>query len=166
MSGLILGQDTDASTRPQREVRVNSLGEIYQAQFANIEQDADAAADDSDKTFTVPADEQWRLISIYVLLTSTSDVGDRQLDIEITDGTNLLMKAVAGAVQPESNAYTYVFALGNPQETSFTNDVMYRLLPSGLILPAGYEIRVYDSAAIQAAADDMTVRILHETASL
>jgi len=39
---------------------------------------------------------------------------------------------------------------------------MYRAIPANLVLPAGYKVRVYDSAAIDPAADDMAVNMLVE----
>jgi len=124
---------------------------------------SDATANDSDKTFTVPAGVTYIPHSIAALLASTADVGDRQLDVLLTDGSdNVIAKYQAGAVQPASQSYTYVFAVNHPQETGFTGDVMLRALGEGIPLPAGYKIRVYDSAAIAATADDLTVRIMVE----
>lgn len=131
--------------------------------WENIIQVSDAALNDSDKTSTVTAGKQWAIKSIYAQLISTATVGNRQLDVLITDASdNELSKLVAGAVQAASLTRTYVFAPYNPQETAFTNGLMFRALPGGLILPAGYKIRIFDSAAIDAAADDLTIRLLVE----
>jgi hypothetical protein len=131
--------------------------------WENLVQQADITADDSDKTFTVPAAKQWWLKSLYASLISTAVVGNRQLDVLITDGDdNPVCKAVAGAVQAASLTREYVFAPGNPQETGFTNGLMYRAIPDRLVLPAGYKIRVYDSAAIDPTHDDLTLRLLVE----
>ena len=124
---------------------------------------SDAAANDSDKTFTVPASKTYIVHSVAALLVSTSDAGNRQLDVLLTDASdNVIAKYVAGAVQPQSQSYTYVFAVNHPQETGFTGDVMLRALGENIPLPGGYKIRVYASAAIQATADDLTVRIMVE----
>lgn len=129
----------------------------------NIVQSVDTALNDSDKTITVPAGKQWVLKSLYAKLISTATVGNRQLDVLITDdGDNIFAKFVAGAVQAASLTREYVFAPEHPQETGFTNGGMLRALAGELALPAGYKIRIYDSAAIDAAADDLTVRLLVE----
>ena len=134
--------------------------------FIGVSQQVDAAANDSDKTLTVPAGKAWRVSAIHVTLVTTATVGNRQVDILITDGSdNLLMKYQAGAVQAASLTRVYCFAPLHPQETGFTATIMLRALASELILPAGYKIRIYDSAAIDAAADDMTVRALVEEMS-
>ena len=134
-----------------------------QGPFPNIVQQADAALNDSDKTLTVPAGKQWGLRSVYAKLISTATVGNRQMDVLVTDGSdNIVAKFVAGAVQAASLTREYVFAPAQPQETGFTTGVMLRALAGDLVLPAGYKVRVYDSAAIDAAADDLTVRLLVE----
>jgi hypothetical protein len=126
-------------------------------------QQADAAANDSDKTFTVPAGKAWRLASVYAQLVSTATVGNRQLDVLITDGSdNPVARYKAGAVQAASLTREYIFAPQHPQETGFTGTTMLRALGEALVLPAGYKVRVFDSAAIDAAADDLTARLLVE----
>jgi hypothetical protein len=128
-----------------------------------MSQQSDATLNDSDKTFTVPSGKAWRLVAITARLISTATVGNRQLDVLITDGSdNLLIKYQAGAVQAASLTRDYHFAPNHPQDTGFTNGVMLRALGSDLVLPAGYKVRVYDSAAIHAAADDLTARLLVE----
>lgn len=134
--------------------------------FPNIVQQADAALDDSDKTLTVPAGKQWGLRSVYAKLISTATAGNRQLDVLVTDAAdNIVAKFVAGAVQAASLTREYIFAPQHPQETTFTGGVMLRALAGDLVLPAGYKVRVYDSAAIAAAADDLTLRFLVEEMS-
>jgi hypothetical protein len=131
--------------------------------WVNIVQSVDTALNDSDKTITVPAQKQWVLKSLYAKLISTATVGNRQLDVLITDAAdNIFAKFVAGAVQAASLTREYLFAPQQPQETAFTGGLMLRALAGELTLPAGYKIRVFDSAAIDAAADDMDVRLLVE----
>lgn len=134
--------------------------------FPNIVQQADATLNDSDKTLTVPAGKQWGLRSVYAKLISTATVGNRQLDVLVTDASdNIVAKFVAGAVQAASLTREYIFAPQHPQETGFTGQVMLRALAGDLVLPAGYKVRIFDSAAIDAAADDLTVRLLTEEMS-
>lgn len=132
-------------------------------QFLNLAPQSDAALNDSDKTATVPANKQWHVRSVSVRLITTATVGNRQVDVLFTDAADvLLIKVAAGAVQAASLTRDYVFAPGLPNDTAFASGAMARGLPAGLVLPAGYKIRVFDSAAIDAAADDMTVQLLLE----
>ena len=129
----------------------------------NITQQSDAALNDSDKTLTVTAGKSWLIRSIFVQLISTATAGNRQVDVLLTDASdNILFKYQAAAVQAANLTRQYMFAPSHPQETGFTGAVMLRAIADNIVLPAGYKIRVYDSAAIDAAADDMTVRLLVE----
>ena len=122
---------------------------------------ADITANDSDKTITVPAGAQWHLMSLYVQLVTTATVGNRQVDVLITDASdNPIYRYKAGAVQAASLTREYIFAPQHPQETAFTGTTMLRAFADHLVLLAGWKLRIYDSAAIDAAADDLTVRYL------
>lgn len=122
---------------------------------------ADETADDSDKSFTVPAGRMWEIISIWVELTSTATVGNRQMQVDIQDsGSDVVMAVAAGAVQAASLTRNYLFGDHLPDLTAFrAGDLLSTPIPP-LQLPAGFIVRVYDSAAIAAAADDMIVQML------
>lgn len=123
---------------------------------------ADETADDSDKTFTVPADTEWQLLSIWVEYTSTATAGTRQLVVEIQDSSNDVIGQIrAGATQAASLTYYYQFAAGMADLTAVRDtDYLMCPLPPTWILPAGYKVRVYDNNAIDAAADDMIVQMI------
>lgn len=123
---------------------------------------AEEVADDSDKSFAVPASTQYQVLWIWVELTSTATVGNRQMTIEIQDSAaDVIGRWKAGAVQAASLTRNYCFAPSNADLTAFrdTTFLMTPIAPT-LLLPAGYIIRVYDSAAIAAAADDMVVQCM------
>lgn len=113
----------------------------------------DALADDSDKSFTVPAGQKWEIIGIYVLYVSTATVGNRVLAVAITDGTNQMTYGQAATVQPASQTYTYQIAPNFAFSGAGTQT--FPIMP--LVMQPGWVIRVYDAAAVDAAADDMTV---------
>jgi hypothetical protein len=125
---------------------------------------AEETENDSDKSFTVPASTQWRVKSIWVELTTTADVGDRVIGVEIQDSAaDVILKIEAGAVQAASLARYYAFAPWQADLIAFRgagSDLLLTPLPPDLVLPAGYIVRVYDTAAIAAAADDMIVQML------
>ena len=121
----------------------------------------DAAINDSDKLIVVPAAKQWIIQSVAVNLISTASVGNRQIRVDIRDGSaNLLASVAAGAVQAASLTRDYTFAPGLVNQTVFVDDILITSFPEGIILLPTYDVRVYDSAAIDAAADDMIVRLL------
>lgn len=122
---------------------------------------ADETVDDSDKSFTVPAGRMWEVTSIWVELISTAAVGNRQIVVEIQDSAaDVVLAIAAGAVQAASLTRNYTFAPHMPDLTSFrAADLLMTPIPP-LLLSAGFVVRVYDSAAIAAAADDMVVQML------
>jgi len=122
---------------------------------------ADETADDSDKVFTVSADEEWQVLWIWVEYTSTAAVGDRQLVIQIQDEADDVVGEVrAGVVQAASLTYYYMFAAALADLTAERDtDYLMTPLPAGLVLPAGYDIRIYDNNAVDAQADDMIVQM-------
>ena len=63
--------------------------------------------------------------------------------------------------QAASLTYNYLFGVGVSDLTAVRSStfLMTPLVP--WILPAGYKVRVYDSAAVAAAADDMVVQMLY-----
>lgn len=123
----------------------------------------DAALDNSNKTFTVPAGEMWKLNWAHITLISTATVGNRQMEMQIFDASNNLMMSVsAGTTQAASLTRDYHFMQGTDRETAFVASELQTPFPADLYLPAGWKIRFRDSAAIAAAADDMTVAMQYQ----
>jgi len=129
---------------------------------------ADEADDNSDKEFTVPANTEWEILSIWIEFVSTAVVGDRQLCVEIQDDSDdVILQVRAGAVQAASSTRYYTFAPSVVDLTAFRDtDYLSTAFPAGLVLPAGCDVRVYDNAAVDAAADDMNVQMLVRTRSV
>ena len=121
----------------------------------------DAVADDSDKSFT-PA-KRWRIQAIVVVLVATATAGNRQVVVRVLSGSDLLYQSAAGAVQAQSTTVTYNFAPGNTREAVAVAGALDVPLPADLDVNPALTVQVLDDAAIDAAADDMTVRILAET---
>lgn len=125
----------------------------------NILHAIDSAANDSDKTVSVPAGELWQLDWMHVTLVSDATVGNRQIVLELYDQGNVLQADWhAGAVQAASLTRHYMFQQGgNYRETAFVDGEIQIAIPDRLCVPSGWYLRVRDSAAIAPAADDMTV---------
>jgi len=128
----------------------------------------DATANDSDKTFTVPAGKMWDVQSILGEITATATVGNRLLQIVINCGLGIIsvgQTTSIGASQrggyliaPTFSNLSVVFPDLNVAGAA--NTVGRSTFMPRTILPAGGSIRVWDAAAIDAAADDLTV-VLH-----
>ena len=128
----------------------------------------DYGLNDSDKTITVPAGKVYDVKYIEAALTATATVGNRILTVLIGDGTNTIYAVRTGSVAASAVG---LIALQPGTSYSTTNKrtpsnganstvAVRDCLPQPLLLPAGYTIRVYDVAAIDAAADDMEIVIL------
>ena len=120
----------------------------------------DVAEDDSDKVITVPDGENWELLGIYVKLTTTATVGDRQLEIQVITPTGILLRLVFEETQAASLTKRYAAALGLVSEVHVVGEMIFVRLPL-FHLRSGDTIRVFDSADVDATADDMEVQINH-----
>jgi hypothetical protein len=123
--------------------------------------EVDEAADDSDKSFTVPADTEWRILWIWVELVTAANVGNRNMEIQIQDAAaDVVGRTVAGVVQAASLTRHYLFASNATELAAFRDtDYLSTIMPEWY-LPEGYIIRVWDNKAIAAAADDMVIQMM------
>lgn len=132
----------------------------------------DATTNDSDKTFTVPANKIWEIKSVEATIIASATVGNRLLQIQINNDspailvggkiTGNISASVAGGIYAAQCATEGTVARGRIDGGSYGNNAVQSVynLPVGMRLTAGMSIRVWDTAAIDAAADDMTV-VLH-----
>lgn len=122
---------------------------------------SDETADDSDKEFTVPSDEEWQLTRVWIELTTTATAGDRQLVLEIQDSeSDVIGQPVrVRVVQAASLTRYYEISIAARDDSSaYDTDFISQSLPA-IMLSAGQKLRVYDNNAVDAAADDMIVQI-------
>ena len=123
---------------------------------ANYFTTRDADLNDSSKTFLVPNGEVWIITHVNAILVATATVGNRRLRVRTTDGTNQLSISEAGVVLAASGTQTCDFYPGAPDQTTEVANTLKVSMPI-LILTAGHQLIVEDGAAIDAAADDLTV---------
>lgn len=116
----------------------------------------DASANDSDKNvLTVPAGKYVVVRGMNVQLGTTATVGNRVLSWRVTRGGIVYAFGEAGATQAASLTYHYDIAPGLPLSGVVNASLTMPMHP--LVLIAADVLRVWDSAAVDAAADDMTV---------
>ena len=133
----------------------------------NSRQLYDATLNDSDKSVVVPVDRRYKIFYGFIELITTAVVGNRQIAIEIIDASaNVIFRSLAGAVQAESTTREYHFSPNVVREAAFVNNQILIPIPPDLILLPGWTYRIYDTAAIDAAADDMTTSTLIEDRDL
>lgn len=124
---------------------------------------SDVTANNSTKTITVPRYGLWAITSIFVKLVTTATTGNRQLKLSIlTSDDVVIFSTEALNTQAASLTYHYNFVPGVGNEDHQAKLWLQNGLPPNLKLPAGYKIKIEDTAAIAAAADDMDVHVLYE----
>jgi hypothetical protein len=125
----------------------------------------DATLNNSNKTFTVPDDKIWGLHGALLEFTTTATVGSRRLVFSISNLTPAVVweGTITSAIVASTTTRMKIAAgLSAEAGEIDVNVLLVRSIPSPCLLPAGYVIRVWDSLAIDPAADDLTVN-LHYT---
>lgn len=120
----------------------------------------DVTDDDSDKTVTVPAGKLWLVTCIVVHYVASADVGNRRMELHITDGTDMYFKTRAADTQAATEDVWYVWLPGFRDTVVATLGTFNQSFIPNLILSGGHTIRLIDIMAIATAADDMHVFIL------
>lgn len=130
----------------------------------------DATSNDSDKSWTVPTGKAWVLKVLFADIVATATVGNRVLRVDFTDGTNRIFGGPPTASIPASNrgymllkAGYYGAAFNTADRPGPTQSTINIAITDGIpemVLTAGCVIRVWDTAAIDAAGDDLAV-VLH-----
>lgn len=126
----------------------------------------DATINVSAKTWTVGQGKMWVLKYAFMQLTATATVGNRVLGLTITDGANTVLQASRSGNITATQTGTYridrspssgstaanlpLLSGATPNVAKYSGD----LGPDGFLLPAGYVVKLWDTNAIDAAADD------------
>jgi hypothetical protein len=116
------------------------------------------AVDDSDKTITLPTGGVYYIENIFITYTASADAGNRQVAVVVANGgvTLGIFNAVAVIIANAVEYLNFSPHYGTASESPAT--MHYCPLPVNVI-EGGATIRIYDSAAIAAAADHMIVAI-------
>jgi hypothetical protein len=125
-----------------------------------VDLEANETANDSDKTFTIPSTEEWQILTVWVELTTTATIGNRQLEIQIQDAAaDVIYSARPNVVQAASLTRNYAFAPSvEPMSAFIDTDFISTPIPPIFLAP-GWIIRVFDNNAVDAGADDMIIQL-------
>ena len=128
-----------------------------------IVQVSDVTLNDSDKSFVVPSGVTHRILCGNVDYTTSATVTSRQLEFHILDeSSNILYKMSAGSTHSPSLTVNYGLLTAGVRNTSLVNGELIVPIPVDCALKSGWSLRIFDSAAIDPAADDMLVRLIVE----
>lgn len=110
---------------------------ITQAAVAGADPAAGAEA-----SITVPSGEIWELLSFIVRLVTDATVANRQAQLVIDDGTNILWQSDSPSNQIASQTRDYAAGSGLERQDEGINAATKQwALPTGLVLAGGYRIR-------------------------
>ena len=127
----------------------------------NPELKIDTASNDSDKKFTVDANQMWQISWIFASLGTSGTGGNRIMQLDIDDDAgNTIWVVSALNVHTAGTTEYYIFQpLGQePVETVATRH--WLPIPPELCLPAGYGLRIYDVATIDPSADELIIKMM------
>ena len=120
-----------------------------------------SALDDSDKILTVPLGKTWEFLYGFINFAATATVGNRRMRIEIQDAAGVIIFSTGSATSIVANA-TINFGIVPGGQAANTDSGSNLVFPQKTILKEGYMIRIFDSAAIDVAADDMVFRMVFD----
>lgn len=125
---------------------------------------SDATANDSDKTFTVPASTIWEPLFFSITLVSQTTAGNRKMRLEIGDGSALWWFKEWTPLQAVTLTRNYYASIALPDDAAFDASGRARMLyEPRFSLPAGWTIRLFDVNAIAPTLDDLTVLVLGDS---
>lgn len=128
---------------------------------------ADGGSNDSDKTITVPTGKKWKILSLLARLETTATVGNRRIQLRIDDtSANAIFIVSALNVQAASLNEDYNFIHGIDDSTETNAGIHFLPFPPEIILLEDFSIRIFDSAVVDAAADDLRIRMTIEEEDL
>ena len=112
----------------------------------------------ADFTFPIPALSRYRIISLSATLTTAVAVANRNVELVIDDGANVVAEIDSGFSQIASLVNDYTWMDSGPIGAAFDNVVVLPL-PANLILPAGFRISS-ETTGIQGADQWSAIRML------
>lgn len=131
---------------------------------------SELAVDSSAKTLVYDTDvkplvasKPMLIVAVWFDFAANATVGNRAFAVDLTDTAgNILVRAPGSAVTIATQTRKYLFGQGLTVGAITLNALVsnQEQLPTGLMLSAGLKLKVWDTAAIAAGADDMTLHVL------
>jgi hypothetical protein len=116
----------------------------------------------TDRVYTIPAAyREYYINHIFVTFTTIASDADRQLEVQFRDANdNVILAIVPGVAQAAGNTYRYAIGPALADHLGVRDgDYVMTPMPPNVLLPAGYDVRVFDNNTIGAAADSIVVRM-------
>ena len=118
---------------------------------------SDTALNDSDKALTPPSNNVW-LLSLRIEFTATADAGSRTLEVRYRDADGDVFWATEITTDfVASDIMVVNMSPGAPTVIPADNGDEGAQHLAAVCFEANWDVQVIDTAAIQAAADDMVL---------
>lgn len=121
--------------------------------------------DTSPKTLALTG-YQWIIRSIWLTIITSPTVGDRNIEVVVTDSGGDVMPIKLGTTIPASTTVVVTLAPGLPLVTTIYNNRLLAPFPQDLLLNADYSLVVRDGAAVAIGADYFRVKAMIQRRSL
>lgn len=95
---------------------------------------------------TVPADEEWEVLSIILSLTTDATAGNRNVRVVFDDGSTVYAQAAISTNHPASTTHIYGLAAGVGVNVSAGDRSMWSLACEPQIVKSGHRIRTSTSS--------------------
>lgn len=120
----------------------------------------DETLNDASKILTVPVDTIWHVLWLHVEYVSTATAGNRHLRFTYRDAADdVIGRSDTGVLQAASTTVVYNFLPGVARETTVVEGQLLTPIPTGLWLPAGFDMTIVDINSVDLTADDMVVQM-------
>ena len=126
----------------------------------------DNTANDSDKSFVVPAGMRWEIEYVSFTLATTATVGNRSIEtwINQTEGGSTLFRGRSDNTATATTTIRGVISPGVTLVDSTNGNNSYAFMPKTIL--EGQELRIVEAAVVDPAADDLTVSIVLKEMSM
>jgi len=116
----------------------------------------DTTPNETARTISIPSDEIWEVLSIYLRISTTANVGNRNWAIMIrNENDDYFYQSRTGNIPASTTDMS--FSMGSvSNETSFTDTIQYKPLPLNF-LPPSYSIYITELNSVDSNDDIQTV---------
>ena len=109
--------------------------------------------------FNVPTREAWHVLSLWAEYTASDTAATRAIRVIVRDlADDIIMEIAPGVTVTASQQRDFLFAPGAPDLTAARDtDLIMTPLPSGLVLPPGWDISVQELSSGDTTDSDILV---------
>ena len=109
--------------------------------------------------FNVPPREAWHVLSLWAEYTASDTVATRAIRMIVRDlADDIVMEVAPGVTLTASQQRDFLFAPGAPDLTAARDtDLIMTPIPTGLILPPGWDISIQEQSSGDTTDSDILV---------